>query len=69
MAIKTLTLMADFETTTDPDDCRVWAGGAVDIDKLEVAYIGTSIDGFMQWLSDKQTKVYWHNLRFDGEFV
>ena len=69
MAIKALTLMADFETTTDPADCRVWAGGAVDIDKLEVAYIGTDLGDFMNWLSDKNSKVYYHNLRFDGEFV
>lgn len=69
MAIKTMKLMADFETTTDPEDCRVWACGAVDIDKLEVAYIGNSLDHFMDWLSGMNTKVLWHNLRFDGEFV
>lgn len=69
MAIKALTLMADFETTTDPDDCRVWAGGAVDIDKLEVAYIGNDLHHFIEWLSTKNTKVYYHNLRFDGEFL
>lgn len=69
MAIKALKLMADFETTTDPEDCRVWACGAVDIDRLEVAYIGNDLHRFIEWLSDKSTKVYWHNLRFDGEFV
>lgn len=69
MAIKALNLMADFETTTDPADCRVWAVGAVDIDKLEIAYIGNDLESFMHWLSDKSTKVHWHNLRFDGEFV
>ena len=69
MAIKALNLMADFETTTDPADCRVWAGGAVDIDKLEVAYIGNDLHLFMEWLSTKNTKVYYQNLRFDGEFI
>ena len=69
MAIKALKLMADFETTTDPNDCRVWAGGAVDIDKLEVAYIGNDLHRFIEWLSDKNTKVWYHNLRFDGEFL
>ena len=69
MAIKALRLMADFETTTDPADCRVWAGGAVDIDKLEVAYIGNDLHKFIEWLSDKNTKVYYLNLRFDGEFL
>lgn len=61
--------MADFETTTDPEDCRVWAGGAVDIDKLEVAYIGNDLHLFIEWLSTKNTKVYYQNLRFDGEFL
>jgi len=69
MAIKALRLMADFETTTDPEDCRVWAGGAVDIDKLEVAYIGNDLHHFIEWLSTKNTKVYYQNLRFDGEFL
>ena len=69
MAIKALRLMADFETTTDPADCRVWAGGAVDIDRLEIAYIGNNLEHFMEWLSDKSCKVWYHNLRFDGEFI
>lgn len=69
MAIKRLKLMADFETTTDPGDVRVWAGCAVDIEKLEVAFLGTSIDAFMEYLSDKQTVCYFHNIRFDGEFI
>lgn len=69
MAIKTMTIMADFETTTDPADCRVWAGGAVDIEKLELVFIGNSIDQFIQWISNKNTKIYYHNLRFDAEFL
>ena len=69
MAIKRLKLMADFETTTDPNDCRVWAGCAVDIEALEVAYIGTDLDGFMDYLSNKNTVCYFHNLKFDGEFI
>ena len=69
MAIKRLKLMADFETTTDPNDCRVWAGCAVDIEALEVAYIGNDLDGFMDYLSNKNTVCYFHNLKFDGEFI
>ena len=69
MAIKRLKLMADFETTTDPADCRVWAGCAVDIEKLEVAYLGTDLDSFMEYLWDKNTVCYFHNLKFDGEFI
>ena len=69
MAIKRLKLMADFETTTDPEDCRVWAGCAVDIEKLEVVHIGNDLDGFMEYLRNKNTVCYFHNLKFDGEFI
>ena len=62
-------LMADFETTTDPEDVRVWASCAVDIDTLEVVHIGHSLDEFMEFLQGKNTKVLFHNLRFDGEFI
>lgn len=69
MAVKRLKLMADFETTTDPNDCRVWAGCAVDIDALEVVHIGTNLDSFMSYLQNKNTVCYFHNLKFDGEFI
>ena len=61
--------MADFETTTDPADCRVWAGCAVDIEALEVVHIGNDLDSFMDYLSNKNTVCYFHNLKFDGEFI
>lgn len=69
MAIKRMKLMADFETTVNPEDVRVWAGCAVDIEKLEVVHIGNSLDGFMDYLKDKNTVCYFHNLKFDGEFI
>lgn len=69
MAIKQLRLMADFETTTDPADCRVWAVCAVDIDTQKVAYLDTDIEGFMEWLMDKNCKVWFHNLKFDAEWL
>ena len=69
MAIKRLKLMADFETTTDPEDVRVWAGCAVDIEALEVAFIGNDLDSFMEFLKNKNTVCYFHNLKFDGEFI
>lgn len=69
MAIKTLKIVADFETTTDPEDLRVWAVCAVDIDTLETVYLGNSLEGFMAWLKDKNTTVYFHNARFDTEFI
>lgn len=69
MAIKRYKVVADFETTTDPDDCRVWASCVVDIDSLETLFIGNSIDSFFDWLKDKNTVCYFHNLKFDGEFI
>lgn len=61
---------ADFETTTDPADCRVWAYGICEIGNPDNFQYGNSIDGFMEW-ARKQRKVtaYFHNLKFDGEFI
>lgn len=71
MAIKSLKIMADLETTTDPNDARVWAVCAVDIDNPEnIVYLGTSLTDFMEWLSKgKNTKCWFHNLKFDGEWL
>jgi hypothetical protein len=69
MAIKTQRLMADFETTTDPEDLRVWASCAVDIDSLEVVHLSNDIESFFNYLSNKNTRCYFHNLKFDGEFI
>lgn len=69
MAIKSLTVAADFETTTDPNDVRVWASCAVDIETLKTVHIGNSIESFFEWLSNKNTVCYFHNLKFDGEFI
>lgn len=59
----------DFETTTDPDDCRVWAYGIAEIGSTSVI-IGDSLDEFMRlifmWGSNTY---YFHNLRFDGSFI
>lgn len=69
MAIKNQKIVADFETTTTPEDVRVWAACAVDIETSKTVYLGNSIDGFMEWLSNKNTVCYFHNLKFDGEFI
>lgn len=69
MAIKAMKLACDFETTTDPNDVRVWASCAVDIATLETVFIGNSIESFFDWLKDKSTVCYFHNLKFDGEFI
>lgn len=69
MAIKRQRIVADFETTTDPNDVRVWAVCAVDIDTLETVFLSNSLDSFIDWLSTKNTICYFHNLKFDLEFV
>lgn len=69
MAIKSQKIVADFETTTTPGDVRVWAVCAVDIDSIETVHIGNSIHDFMEWLSGRNTVCYFHNLKFDGEFI
>lgn len=64
------TYTSDFETTTDPDDCRVWAFACCTVDgRHEVTY-GSSIEGFMEWCeSQAPCKTYFHNLAFDGSFL
>ena len=61
--------VGDFETTTTPEDVRVWASCLVDIDTSETAFIGNDIESFFDFLRDKNTVVYFHNLKFDGEFI
>lgn len=59
----------DFETTTDPEDCRVWAWAYVEIGNKENKSYGTDIRSFMNWLFQEKGIIYFHNLRFDGEFI
>lgn len=64
--------MADFETTTDENDCRVWAYGLADIEKAETLWdveIGGSIDDFIKRISQHNSITYFHNLGFDGIFL
>ena len=63
--------VADFETTTLPEDCRVWAYAIVDIDNTDDVVVGTDLDEFIEWCSKqkKSVKVFFHNLRFDLSFV
>ena len=60
--------VADFETTTDPEDCRVWAWGLCDL-KSENIVIDNSIETFIDYISKMKTEIYFHNLKFDGEFI
>ena len=61
---------ADFETTTDPNDCRVWAYAISEIGDPDNFIYGNNIDEFMDWCARvKNPRVYFHNLKFDGDFI
>ena len=61
---------ADFETTTDPTDCRVWAYGICEIGKPDNFIYGNDIKDFIEWAKKEKTATtYFHNLKFDGEFI
>lgn len=66
--MRTTKYMADFETTTKEDDCRVWAYGFVEIGHEDVQ-IGNSLDEFMHLILSESSVVYFHNLKFDGDFI
>lgn len=61
---------ADFETIVDPNDCRVWAYACMEIGNTENYRYGNNIDEFMEMCEkDKNSEYYFHNLKFDGDFV
>jgi hypothetical protein len=61
---------ADFETTTNPEDCRVWAWCICDIYDIDnTLTYGNTIESFIEWLMKIHGKVYFHNLKFDGTFI
>lgn len=61
---------ADFETTTDPNDCRVWWWGLAPNEHNAPVTWGTDIVEFMQELDSLgDSIVSFHNLKFDGTFI
>lgn len=62
--------VADFETTTDENDCRVWGWGIQEIESKAYKQ-GKDINQFMRLIQYDEiiTTVYFHNLKFDGEFI
>ena len=64
------TYTADFETTTDKNDLRVWAWGLCEIDDFNNFIYGNNIESFFKWCKDNApVTLYFHNLKFDGEFI
>jgi len=68
---KNCNITADFETTTDKNDCRVWAVGVCEItEQLNFSY-DNNIKSFIDNMLIEYTGniCYFHNLKFDGEFI
>lgn len=64
--------VADFETITDANDCRIWAWGiAYVFGNSESNFVyGNTMDGFIDFLESNHPKVmFFHNLAFDGSFI
>lgn len=61
---------ADFETTTQEDDCRIWAWGLCEIGNPSNFIYGNNFDDLLAFAEDKKNNYtfYFHNLKFDGEF-
>lgn len=61
---------ADFETTTDPDDCRVWAWAVCEVANPSNISYGNDIAAFFKFAKlTAPSKFYFHNLGFDGAFI
>ena len=61
---------ADFETTTNPNDCRVWAWSICNIDNYSEIYYGNTISSFFTKIQElSNCDLYFHNLRFDSQFI
>lgn len=66
---RTSTWVADFETTTKADDCRVWGWGVCNVADTDHVEIGTTMRQFIAWAAGLNATVYLHNLGFDGSFI
>lgn len=63
--------VADFETVTWlSDETYVWAYAICEIGNIENIEIGNNIDDFFKFCENtKNPVIYFHNLKFDGEFI
>lgn len=60
---------ADFETTTNANDCRVWLWGLASLDNPDDYEQGVHIHDFMDRVAETNTVVSFHNLSHDGTFI
>jgi hypothetical protein len=66
--------VADFETTSLKTyelvgETYVWAACLMEIDNTDNYVIENNIDDFMKHFGNESKAVYFHNLKFDGEFI
>ena len=62
---------ADFETTTDENDCRVWAYSICNIEDYTDFRYGNNIDEFFEFCANSKEnyKIWFHHLKFDGIYI
>lgn len=60
---------ADFETTTNPLDCRVWSWGSMAVDDYSDYVIGIGVGSYVAYMLSIPSVTYFHNLAFDGSFI
>ena len=65
------TFVADFETTTDPLNCHVWAYAICEVGNKDNIIIGTTIKDFINWCESRSENdtIFFHNIKFDGQFI
>lgn len=63
--------VADFETTTDENDCRVWGFGICEVEEFNKKEFGNNLDDFMEWFKRKKEnyRVWIHKLEINGQFI
>lgn len=62
---------ADFETTTDENDARVWAWAVCNVEDYTEFRYGKDMESFLEFCSDPRQnyKLWFHNLKFDGTYI
>lgn len=60
---------ADFETTTNPLDCRVWSWGSMAVNDYDDYVVGIGVGAYVAYLLSAPNVTFFHNLAFDGSFI
>lgn len=62
---------ADFETTTDENDARVWAWAVCNVENYQDFRYGNTIKSFFDFCQQGKAnyKLWFHNLKFDGVYI